>query len=232
MDTIALVENRIEEGQHLLDLLEEDRISVRAACWVKRTDLDRWIFYIATPIWDEKGPLEAYRKITPALRTLGNDWLTGSDVTLVGEKHPLVNDTREFLRRFPHRTPIQSPLSLIGGIPVEEIYVYTLGKVKVPIYGLYFRDHPGGGLTLSFEPYSPDSKLVEEKDGKRKEYRAETGMDWIVAAPESSTLERDEYGKMVLAWNLNGRRVRSSPNEIWSLANLGRQGFRFVSQPA
>ncbi len=230
MDTIALVESRIEEGQNLLDRLEGDGIPVRAASWVKRSDLDRWIFYIATPIWDKKGPLEAYRNIAPALQSLGNDWLTSSDVTLVGENHPLVKDARDFLRRFPHRTPIQSPISLLGGIPVEEIYVYPLGKVKIKIYGSYFRDHPSGGLTLSFEPHSP-GKLVEEINGEHKEYSEETGMEWVVAAPEGSTQEHDEHGRMVLAWNLNNRRVRSTPNEIWALANLRRQGFRFDSQP-
>src|SRR5262245_15616266 len=126
MDTVTLVDNRIEEGQRLLDQLEEKGIAVRAACWVKPTDLDRWVLYIATPIWDEKGPLEAYRKLTPVHQSLGNDWLTSSDVTLVGEKHPMVKDAQEILRRFPHRAPIQSPLSLLGGIPVEYVYVYPL----------------------------------------------------------------------------------------------------------
>lgn len=233
MDTIALVENQIEEGQRLLDRLEENGIAVRAACWVKPIDRDRWMLYIATPIWDEKGPLDAYGQLTPVHQSLGNDWITGSDVTLVGEKDPMVKDARDLLRRFPHRAPIRSPLPMLGRIPVEDVFVYPLGKVEVIIYGMTFHEGPNGGvLHLSFDPQNPETKLVVERDGKRNEYAAETGINWTVAAPEGSTLERNAWGLRELVWNRNGTRRRSTANDVWSLAKLGLHGFRFLSQPS
>jgi hypothetical protein len=200
---------------------------------VKPIDKDRWVLYIATPIWDEKGPLDAYGQLTPVLQSLGNDWVTSTDVTLVGEKDLMVKDAREFLRRFPHRTPIRSPLPLLGRIPVEDVFVYPLGKVKVTIYGMTFHEGPSGGaLHLSFDPHNPNTKLVVEREGKRNEYPAKTGIDWVVAAPEGSTLERNELGLRVLVWNRNGTRRRSTANEVWSFAKLGLHGFRFLSQPS
>ncbi|HTU93755.1 MAG TPA: hypothetical protein VMF69_26985 [Gemmataceae bacterium] len=216
----------------MLDLLGEAGIAIRAACWVKPADKDRWILYIAMPSVDEKGLLEAYRQLTPALQALGNDWLTSSDVTLVSEKHPLVKDALEILRRFPHSAPMRSPRPRIGGMPVEYIYIYSLGKVQVKIFGLRFRGHPSGCLVLSFEPHSSHISLVEESEGRRNEYPAETGIDWIVAAPEGSTLERNEFGRLVLAWNRNGKRRSSRPNEVWSFAKFGLHGFRFLTQPS
>jgi hypothetical protein len=53
-----------------------------------------------------------------------------------------------------------------------------------------------------------------------------------VAAPEEATLQRDETGIMVLAWNLHGNRIQSSANEVWSLAKLGLHGFRLVRESA
>lgn len=232
MDTVTLVENQIDEGQRLLDQLAKTGIAVRAACWIKPTQEDRWSLYLATPSADEKEPLEAYRQLISALRSLETDWLTSSDVILVGEKHPIVKDAQEILQRFPHWTPIRPPYPLFGGMPTEEVYVYPLGKVKVTIYGLRFRGHPSGCLVLSFEPHSPHSTLVEESDGKRNEYPAETGIDWIVAAPEGSTLERNDFGQLILSWGRNGARRRSRPNEVWSFAKLGLHGFRFLSQPS
>src|SRR6266545_5259985 len=155
MDTVTLVENQIDAGQRLLDLLGEKGVVVRAACWVKPVEEDRWSLYIATPSVEEKGKLEAYRQVTPVLRSLGDEWLTSSDVTLVGEKHPLVKDALDILRRFPHQTPIRSPRSLVGGIPVEDVYVYPLGKTQVTVYGLIFRGEPSGALHLSLEPHDP-----------------------------------------------------------------------------
>src|SRR5262245_21860368 len=186
MDTVTLVENQIDNGQRLLDRLGEKGFVVRAACWVKPADRDRWSLYIATPSVDEKGTLEAYRQLTPVLRSLGNDWVTSSDVTLVGEKHPLVPYALEILRRFPHKTPIRSPLPLRSGISLEEVYVYSLGKTEVTIYGLVFRGDPVGALHLSLEPPNPHSQLTIGHGEERKEYPAETGIDWVVAAPEGA----------------------------------------------
>jgi hypothetical protein len=233
MDTDTLVENQIEEGQRLLDLLGEEGVAVRAACWVKPIDKDRWMLYIATPIWDEKGPLEAYRQLTHAHRSLDNVWLTGSDVTLVGEKNPLVKDALGILQRYPHWTKVKPPRPLLGGIPIEgEVYVYPLGKVKITIYGMTFREEPSGCLHLSFEPHNPKTMLVEERNGQRNEYPAETGIDWIVAAPEGSTQERNQFGQLVLAWDRNGKRRRSTAREVWNFAKFGLHGFGFISQPS
>jgi hypothetical protein len=233
MDSDTLVDNQIEEGQRLLALLREQGIVVRAACWVKSIDTDRWVLYIATPSVDEKGPLEAYRQLTPTLRSLDTGWLTSSDVTLVGEKHLIVRDAVEILQRFPHWTKIRPPRPLFGGIPgVDKVFVYPLGEVKVTIYGMTFREEPSGCLHLSFEPHNPRSALVVESDKGSNKYRAETGIDWVVAAPEGSTLERNEFGQLVLAWDRNGRRRKARPNEVWSFAKSGLHGFRFLSQPS
>jgi hypothetical protein len=231
MDTVALVENQIDAGQRLLDRLGEAGVLVRAACWVKPVEEDRWSLYIATPRVDEKGQLEAYRQLTPALRSLGDDWITGSDVTLVGEKHAIVQDALDTLRRYPHTTPIRSPRSLVGGIPVEEVYVYPLGKTPVTVHGLVFPGEPSGALHLSLEPHNPQSTLTVESMGKRNVYNAKTGIDWVVAAPAGATLERDELGRLVLAWDLHGKRTHSDANEVWSLARLGLHGFRFLREP-
>jgi hypothetical protein len=233
MDTVALVANQIDDGRRLLDRLGEKGFVVRAACWVKPFEKDRWLLYIATPSVDEKGKLEAYRQLTPVLRSLGDDWVTSSDVTLVGEKHPLVPYALEILRRFSHKTPIRSPLPLLGGIAAEEVFVYPLGKTTVTVYGLVFRGDPTGALHLSLEPHNPHSKLTVGHGEERKEYPAETGIDWVVASPEGATVKRNGIGLMALAWeDLHGNRMLSSANEVWWFAKLGLHGFRFLREPA
>jgi hypothetical protein len=233
MDTVTLVENQIDDGQRLLDKLDEQGFVVRAACWVKPAEEDRWSLYLATPVVDKKGGAAAYRQVYNVLRSLGGVSITDSDIKLVGEKHPLAQDLLNLQRQFPGRTPTRSRRSLVGDIPAEEVYVYAPGNstpVKVTIYGLVFRGEPGGTLHLSLEPHNPHSKMMVEKMGQRIEYTAETGTDWIVAAPEGATLERDKFGRMVLAWNFRGNRS-SGANEVWSFAKLGLHGFRFLHEP-
>src|SRR5262245_43079155 len=117
MDTVTLVRSQLDDGQRLLDLLGESGFVVRAACWVKPEDEDRWSLYIATPAVDETGgTLPAYRQILPVLQCVGSDWITSSNIKVVGDKHPIVQDVREVLQRFPHSMPIPSPRPLLGGI--------------------------------------------------------------------------------------------------------------------
>ncbi|HWY87022.1 MAG TPA: hypothetical protein VNX28_09875 [Gemmataceae bacterium] len=221
-----LVENRIDEGQRLLDQLTGKGIVVQAACWLKPVDQDRWSLAIATPTVDEKGALSAYGQVLPVLRSLGQGWITGSDIKLLGAKHRLVHDLVDLQKRFPD-TPMLSLRELLGGIPVEEVYVYSPRKVKITIYGLVFRGEPSGSLHLSFEPHNPNTRLEVEST----EYPAEIGIDWVVDAPEGATLVRDKAGMMELAWDFRGNRTCSSANEIWTLANLGLHGFRFLHEP-
>ena len=103
MVTVPLVENTINNGRTLLGRLRHEGVDVRVACWVKPVEEARWTLYIATPSVDERGTLEAYRQMIAALRSLGNDWITSSDITLVGAKHPMVRDALDILRRFPHK---------------------------------------------------------------------------------------------------------------------------------
>jgi hypothetical protein len=229
MDTVTLVADQIDEGQRLLDRLDEEGFVVRAACWVKPVEEDRWSLYIATPAVDEKGDtLPAYRRLIPVLRSLGDGWVTSSDVTLVGEKHPIVKDAREHLRRSAYSKPAPPLRPMFGGIAVDEVYVYPLGKTKVTIYGLVFPGAPGDFGHLSLEPQDPHATLKVEDT----EFRAETGRDWVIAAPEGATLEEDEIGRKVLAWDRHGRRVHSTANHVFAFADLGLHGFRILSKPA
>lgn len=228
MDTVTLVENQIEDGQRLLDRLQERGFAVLAACWVKPVEEGRWCFFIASPVRDQKGPLAGYGEILDALRSLGHVWIDSSDITLVGERHPLVRDVRNSLQRSPGWVPMRYTGEQFGGIPADGVYVYPLGKKEVKIYGLSFGE-PGGGVHLSFEPHNPHSTLTI--DGK--EYRAQTGFDsdWMVAVPAGVAKERDEIGRLVLSWDLHGKRVQATASEVLSLAKLGLHGFRVLREP-
>ncbi len=232
MDTVALVENQIDAGQAFVTRLKERKFPVALACWIKPFEDDRWSLCIATPVMDEKGLLQAYREIQNDVRATGGDWVTSSSLNLLGIKDPSTREAIERLRRFSGWVPRQFPGLRIGSVIAEDIYVYPLGEVTIPIYGLNFRGDPSGLLHLSFEPPSPHATFaMEDKDGRRHEYPAQTGIDWVVAAPEGATVERDDIGRSVLAWNLHDRRMQSTANEILALAKLGLHGFRILSTP-
>jgi hypothetical protein len=124
MDTITLVNDQIDDGQSLLARLARENIPVRVACWVKPVEEDRWSLYIATPLVEEKGPIGAYREVCRVMRLLGSRGVTDSDVKLIGEKHPITDEVLQLHQRHAGRTPIRSRRPLLGGLPVQEVYVY------------------------------------------------------------------------------------------------------------
>ena len=127
MDTITLVDNQIDDGQMLLDRLGEEDFAIRAAGWVKPVDEDRWSLYIATSEVDKKGLTAAYREVLRVLRSLENPWITGSDIKLIEEKHPITSGLLDILKRFGDRLPTHSQRNLLGDLAIEEVYVYPLG---------------------------------------------------------------------------------------------------------
>jgi hypothetical protein len=126
MDTIALVDGQIDDGEKLLDQLRREHLPVKAACWVKPVEEDRWSLYIATPLVEEKGAAGAYREVYRVLRSLGNIWVADSDVKLIGDRHPITAEVLEILQRHPGKMPLRSRRASLGGLPIEEVYIYQL----------------------------------------------------------------------------------------------------------
>ncbi len=234
MDSVILVEDKIEDGMRLLGRLGDAGFEVRAACWVKPAEKDRWSLYIVAPAVDEEGALAAYGRVNRVLRSIQAEWVawvTSSEIKLIGVNHPVALALLANQQRFSGKMLTGDQIPYFGGIQADEVYLY--GSMKgnpVTIYGMSFPGAPGVGL-LSWEPHNVHSVKLES-DGQTVEYPAQTGFDWIVAAPEGARLERDKIGRMTLVWDVNGQTKKFSANEVWTFAKLGLHGFRFLSEPA
>jgi hypothetical protein len=226
MDTITLVDRQIEEGQILLDRLTAAEVAIKATWWVKPTDEDRWSLYVVTSLVDQMGLISAYRRVNDVRRSLGDFQITSSDIKLIGENASAAQEMIGRQDLMPGRLLSPTAPRMIGGIPVDEVYVYRLSKVRIPIYGTYFPPE-SMALSLSFEPDISPGSLIVEKAGTRTEFHAKTTEDCI-EAPDGSALEPDNAGNVTLRWRFRGKPTHSNANEVWSLARLGLHGFRFV----
>lgn len=156
MDPVTLVGNQVNDGLKLLDRLLKEKIPVTAACWVRPADEDRWSFYISTPLVEHAGPLEAYRKVLGCLRSLENLWITDTDIKLIGEHHPITKDVLDLVHRYPGRTPSRSRRPFLGGVAVEEVFIYPLqdgpspaGEILQKVLDLIGRPEPEGPSTIA-----------------------------------------------------------------------------------
>ncbi|MGO9471503.1 MAG: hypothetical protein ACLQVF_46030 [Isosphaeraceae bacterium] len=124
LNRITLVDELIDDGRKLIDRLVEEKIPVIMACWVKQVENDRWSLCIATPLLDEKRAARAYREVYRVLGSLGNLWVTDSDIKLVGKDDPIARDALDIKRRFSVNLPTRFRRPRLGNPAVEETYFY------------------------------------------------------------------------------------------------------------
>jgi hypothetical protein len=69
MDKATLVRRDLEMEGRVLDALNRAGIPVTLCDWNYVSDIDEWQLIIATPLHDDKGPLEAYSRVIKALQS-------------------------------------------------------------------------------------------------------------------------------------------------------------------
>jgi len=127
MDTYTLVENRIDDGRKLINLLNQKGFALSAVCWVKTSEEGDWYLYIATPVVDQKGAADAYREVYGVLTSISGTSVSVSDVKLVGANNPITKDILGIRERYPGKHPTFSRRSQLGSVAVDEGYIYPLG---------------------------------------------------------------------------------------------------------
>jgi hypothetical protein len=132
MDTVTLVGNQVDDGWRLLQRLQQEQIPILAASWVKPGDEDRWSLYLATPLVDRVGSLNAYREVYGIIRSLEDRWIDTSEIKLVGENHPVTRDLLDLLGQFPGRVPTRPRRSLLGGVAIDDAYLYPWKNGPTP----------------------------------------------------------------------------------------------------
>lgn len=73
MATAVLVNRDFDVGRRVLNELAKAGIRVSVAFWAHVSDIDEWLFFVATPLVDSKGPTEAYDEVLRVIDVAGLD---------------------------------------------------------------------------------------------------------------------------------------------------------------
>ena len=124
--TQSLTDPMIEAGAKLIERLDATDSDVRSAFWLYSSDTQTWKLVIASPLVDEKGPRDYYKRIIDAnmLASTEEQTLSINDVRVVGTKHHMhqllasaFGDTPSvFGRRLTGNT--------INGVFIEDAHLY------------------------------------------------------------------------------------------------------------
>jgi hypothetical protein len=154
MDQALLVEQQIDDGQELIDLLISAGFDVSAAAWVKPSEEDRWLLYLVSKDVDERGLSAAYRAVHPVLGKLQAPWVSLGDLKLVGLTNPVATDIVEINRKYPGRSPIRTRRPQLGGTSINEAHVYPMPGQMPPWFEKMNRTYPSAEVLAVPVPFN------------------------------------------------------------------------------
>ena len=126
-----LVEEQIESGKRLINVLVADGLEIPVAFWARPTEEGKWFLYLASPLVDEKGPTVVYRLVLSVLRQTPELWIDTFEVKAIGmddtmaqaalaiarPQHP--DSPFAVLNPKPHRGMIRFGGSKLGGVAID-----------------------------------------------------------------------------------------------------------------
>jgi len=125
----SLVETDLLAGRRLLRTIHvayEALFRIKSAFWMFYSESQEWRLVIATPLVDEQGPLDTYRKVQGVLFEIQPSDLTLDNIAVISAKDPLARAFRSAMRMTPISPYLRLSRTSLGGNYVEDAYVYKL----------------------------------------------------------------------------------------------------------
>jgi hypothetical protein len=122
----TLVDRRIEHGARFVADLDDAGVPVDSAFWLFDSTWDEWRLVIATPIVDQSGPVEAYRRLQAVHSADESISFRLESVTAVGTEDRLVQAVRSQFRTWPLSLGKRFEDRFIRGGEVEDSYVFRV----------------------------------------------------------------------------------------------------------
>lgn len=187
MDTIALVESQIDDGWRLSGRLVQDNFPFSEMSWIRAADEDgRWSLWIATPVVDHEGSAQAYSAVYRNLRSLGDVSITASDIKLISQNDPVAKEVREVGRRHVGRVPAHAVPRWIGGMPVEDLYVYTISEGLVRLFHETKQRFPNAEIFTISVPATLDVRPFMNKVNS-DEFQSRAPETLLLVGPQGSS---------------------------------------------
>lgn len=127
MDQVPLVDEKKDAGRKLVEQLTQAGFEVTAAFWLKTTEAGQWYLYLASPIVDSEGPLEAYGRVHAVTRQLSPPlWIGPFEVRLIGARHAITKDVLNLLGRYRGPMTMNLDGAPLGRVSIDGAYLYPL----------------------------------------------------------------------------------------------------------
>ncbi|OWK36493.1 hypothetical protein [Fimbriiglobus ruber] len=130
MDQGPLVIDQLDAGARFLDEFQK-YVPVQAAFWLKESDEGEGSLYVASDKITDDNFDVAYGEVLRIAGVLHDPHFDPFQVKLIGADDPLAKAALDVHRRYPGRTASRFYGKVFGGLPVDEVYLYS-SPIPVP----------------------------------------------------------------------------------------------------
>jgi hypothetical protein len=123
MDQGPLVIDQIEAGEVFLREFNKYR-PVQSAFWLKDAEYGRWYLYVASEKITDANFDAAYHEVGLVADAMQDPRFSALEVKVLAATKPLAKAMAELQCRYPGRTPRELRGRTIGGVTVDQVYLY------------------------------------------------------------------------------------------------------------
>jgi hypothetical protein len=125
MDKSPLVSEQINAEEGLIRELDK-RIPLQAAFWLRERESDQWYLYLASDQINDSNFDRAYGEVMRIVLPRQSLWLDPFQVKVVGLDAPVARAVVDVMRTYPGGMPTRYHGRQLGGLSVDEAYIYPL----------------------------------------------------------------------------------------------------------
>ncbi len=117
-----------EEGNKIVEYLQQHAFEVSAAFWVKTSSKEVWRLYIVSPIAESIAWSEAYGQFSSLIVEMDLDWVDRFTVKLIGPNHPMAKAVLAIHADHVGKKarPIHWSGPMLGNVSIEGAFLYPL----------------------------------------------------------------------------------------------------------
>lgn len=123
----TLVESDIEGGKLLVEQLDFGNVPLSAALWFYDREEECYRLFLATKVYDDRGPLEAYRVVQEFLKKLPEEHrLSLTDINIVSPSDETIVAIKQAVQTppAPDISGIRFSRNLVNNVYVDDAWIY------------------------------------------------------------------------------------------------------------
>jgi hypothetical protein len=121
-----LTEQKIISGSKLIENIDKNNLSPKAALWLFESSTGRWRLILAFPLLQQRGSKHFYKAVQSALLKFPERPISLQDVSIIDYKESFITLLKSAIQIGPDINPTRFTNCYFNGVKVDDALIYRL----------------------------------------------------------------------------------------------------------